>query len=436
MITFIKIRVILKDSMELEKVLNELETNGLYWRGDSVVTFEEGVANLNLCLKDSSLIQQLLPNLPSEVREQIKYPSIKEIAASTQLPFKVKDGKLTATYSGSTTEEAVSPLVNLANGIQYPDVHITRRSGAYILILNGKAIYATESLIDYCPLAETLFTRHGYGGASTFQEKLLKELNEQAIGEFRMFSGQRDLRECEAKVPFGSSEVMMDAFKNGYFECAVQVCDGVGTVVTLDSESSQGVGAVMTGTFYTTPIEGLIEGCYQENVLPVFPETADIDQIAGVKAALRLGKKKIAVTTASDYNRNLDKIGELERGDIEIYRFALCSTGIDEETARAIAEHSDIAWSCASKYAKEVIEPRSLLQIGLKIPVYVMTQRGWDIVRNRVLAIDPTIEKDLENLTLDQGERYFIAHKGPDQLIVRPTSEIKYDLVDTPRPLV
>jgi len=101
-----------------------------------------------------------------------------------------------------------------------------------------------------------------------------------------------------------------------------------------------------------------------------------------------------------------------------------------------LAAASDIAWSCASKYAKEVIEPRSLLQIGLKIPVYVMTQRGWDIVKNRVLEIDPSIQGDLEKLTIGQGERYFIAHKRPNKLVVKPTSEIRYNLVDSPRPLV
>jgi len=419
--------------MKLERVIDEIEKTGSYWRDDSCILYKDGVAELFLKLKDFSLIDRLLPNLPSDTREKIKYLDIKKIVDSLNFFVRVEGHKIDVSNSGSSMREAVSPLVDFANSIQYPDVHITRRAGSYILILNGKAVYATESLIEYCPLAEMIFTRQGTIDKSILQQKLLEELNQQAIGEFQMFSEKRALRECEAKVPFGSSEMTMDAMKKGYLECTVQVCDGVGTVITFNPESSQGVGAVMTGTFYTTPIDGLIERCYKEGVFPVFPETANIDQLTGVRAALRLGKKKIAVTTAADYNRDLAEIAELEKDDIEIYKFALCSTGIDKQTAEIMANYSDITWSCASKYAREIIAPKSLVQIGLKIPVYVMTERGWDIAKNRLLAIDPDIKPELDQLPKE--ERYFIAHsKG--KLIARPASEIKKDLVHSPRPLV
>jgi putative methanogenesis marker protein 8 len=422
--------------MRLELVISEMERVGEYWRGDSSVKFGDGIAELELMIKDHSLIGQLFSNIPPEINDQIKYSTPQEILNSTKLPSKVEGNKIKITNYGTSLREAVSPLVDFANSIQYPDVHITRRAGSYILILNGEAVHITKSVIEYCPLAKKIFIRDTCKDCRTPEEKLLKEMNEQAIKEFKMFSGERHLSECEVKVAFGASETTMDAMRKGYIDCMVQVCDGVGTVITSSPESTQGVGAVMTGTFYTTPIERLIERCYEEDVFPVFPETANIDQRIGVEAAIRLGKKKIAVSTAADYNRSLAEIAKLEKDDVEIYKFALCSTGIDEKTARIMAEYSDIAWSCASKYAREIIAPKSLIQIGTKIPAYVMTQRGWNIAKNRLLTIDPNIRYELEKITLGQGERYFIAHEGSNKLIVRPMSELNPDKIDSPRPLV
>ncbi len=418
--------------MELERVLREIQATGSYWRGDSTINWDGHLATLSFALKDSSIVSKLLPNLPEDIKNRIKYPKNWEALHLTNLPAWATLNRITASNPGADAKEAIAPLVEYANSIVYPDVHITRRAGAYILVLDGKAVYATESVIDYCPLAKMLFTRHSYGKDMPFKEKLIKEMNEQAIGEFKMFSGQRSLRECEAKVPFGSSEISMDAMRKGLYEALVQVCDGVGTVITFDPEHSQGVGAVMTGTFYTTPIDELVKKCHQENVFPVFPETGEIDQLTGVKAAIRLGKKNIAVSTAVGFNRNLGDIAALETDDIKIYRFALCSTGIDEETAQAMAKYADIAWSCASKPAREIIAPKALIQIGLKIPVYVMTERGWDITKNRLETIDP----ELASQDIPLGKGYIIAHDGKQKLRLIHSSQVREGLVDSPRPLV
>ena len=49
-----------------------------------------------------------------------------------------------------------------------------------------------------------------------------------------------------------------------------------------------------------------------------------------------------------------------------------------------INNFSAVVWSCASKYVKEEIEPSAIAQVGVKIPVHIMTKQGWDIVSNHL----------------------------------------------------
>ena len=76
--------------MNLERVLNEIKIEGVYLRGDSKVSFENDIAKLSLNLKDSSLIQDLIPNLPWEFKNQINYPNFTKISELTKLPIQKK----------------------------------------------------------------------------------------------------------------------------------------------------------------------------------------------------------------------------------------------------------------------------------------------------------------------------------------------------------
>ena len=307
------------------------------------------------------------------------------------------------------------------------------------MIIDGKAVYSIDPLIEYCPLASDIFTRDKCGKCLPLKERILEEVNEQAIGEYKMFSPERHLKECESAVLFGSSEMTMDAMKKGLVDCSVQVCDGIGTVIARSPEAVQGIGAVMTGTFYTSPIRKLIEKCYEKDIFPVFPETADIDQKRGVNFAVRLGHKNIVVTTAAYDNIKLPEISRLEeKNNLNIIRLALCATGIDEYTAEVMRDYSDISWTCASRYARDIISKKALLQIGLKIPVYVMTKRGLEFVKPRLLNIDPEIEDRLDSIYKQnkQKEKQVIFHDKWGGLGIMPISEIDWERMDSPRPLI
>ena len=83
----------------------------------------------------------------------------------------------------------------------------------------------------------------------------------------------------------------------------------------------------------------------------------------------------------------MEKLKELEKDDITIYKFGLCSTGINESTALTMLKNADIIWSCASKYIKEYIEPNAIAQVGIRIPVHIMTEKGWQLVKNHLEII-------------------------------------------------
>lgn len=58
--------------------------------------------------------------------------------------------------------------------------------------------------------------------------------------------------------------------------------------------------------------------------------------------------------------------------------------------------NADIVWSCASKYVKEYIAPNAIAQVGIKIPVYIMTEEGLRLVLNHLQKLDKSLsETDL-----------------------------------------
>ena len=185
-------------------------------------------------------------------------------------------------------------------------------------------------------------------------------------------------------------------------DASVIVSNNLGTIITTNEFNTQGAVKRMTGLFHTSPNEDIINTAYRENIIPVFPYTASIDQLEGVKKAISLGYKRIAVSVAAADNYLHEKLAELEKAyDVKIYKFGLCSTGIDYDTANIMKEYADVVWSCASKYVKELIEPSAIAQVGIKIPVHVMTKQGWEIIKNHLQNMDNRV--DLENIVTDNA---------------------------------
>ena len=283
------------------------------------------------------------------------------------------------------------------------EMHITRMFGSYIIIKkeNGKlsAVKATPIPIKYCPLMAKLLEEVGGDLAVDLlktlrtenvetQTSMMCRLINEVVIDGGYFDTNRPLNSCEANVLFGASETMSSAFKNNLIDAAVIVSNNLGTIITTNESNTQGAVKRMTGLFYTSPSKELIRTAKEANIIPVYPFTADIDQLEGVKKAISLGYRRIAVSVAANDNYLHRELKKLETDDIKIYKFGLCSTGISEETAIAMRDNADVVWSCASKQVIEYIEPNAIARVGIKIPVHIMTEAGWIIVKNHLCNMD------------------------------------------------
>lgn len=309
-------------------------------------------------------------------------------------------------------------LEGIRNYYSNKGVHITRMFGSYVLLKNDdnnklKAIKATPIPIKYCPLMIKLLKEVSGETAEKLinslecsnnknQSELMCELINQVVIKGGYFDTNRPLNSCEANVLFGASETISSAFKSGLLDAAVIVSNNLGTIITTNDTNTQGAVKRMTGLFYTSPSEEITKEADRVGIIQVFPYTATIDQLAGVKEAIRRGYKKIAVTLAAQDNELLEQLKDLENNDVTIYKFGLCSTGINKNTALLMKDNADIVWSCASKYVNEYIEPNAIAQVGVKIPVHIMTKNGWNLVRNHLQFMSRLV--DLENVQLCSGD--------------------------------
>lgn len=365
------------------------------------------------------------------------------------LDKKIEEGKLKLYFQGAS--RGISNLVDLLNQsvrdyYSKKELHITRMFGSYILLQNKegelKAVKATPVPIKYCPLMVKLLKEVGGTSADTLletlktedeelQTKMMCNLINEIVIQGGYFDTNRPLNSCEANVLFGASETISSAFKGNLIDAAVIVSNNLGTIITTNDSNTQGAVKRMTGLFYTSPSEKLVTTAVTSKIIPVFPYTAKIDQVAGVKEAIKRGYKRIAVSVAASDNYLLKELKELETDGVILYKFGLCSTGIDEKTALIMKENADVVWSCASKYVKQMIEPVALAQVGIKIPVHVMTEKGWKIVKNHLSYMDFE-DPDLE---INNGEDKPVILNEKGKMKVLTKKEI-HNCTDCPHPCV
>ncbi len=258
------------------------------------------------------------------------------------------------------------------------DLHITRMCCALTAVSNGEVIKVREPLLKYCPLSSSL-----YGFKDCDQRERIAKAVKDKISEFGHFTKKRELYRQNIAIPYGTSEMMMYALKKKGIEATVTVCDGAGTVIAHEPGLVQGIGARMNGVFYTSPINEIIHVIRERQGHIVFPKTAKIDQIAGLRKAVKLGFKNIAVTVNGFVGEDLSEIKKIEKeSNTSITTLVVCTSGISEERAREIKEYADLAWSCASLHMRELVGKEAIIQIATKIPVFVLTRKGINFMAN------------------------------------------------------
>lgn len=261
--------------------------------------------------------------------------------------------------------------------------HVMEALGrARVVIEDGKVVEIGEPRVKYCPLFKDL------KDIDEFDDASIRENIEYRIRDFGMCCENRKIR-MGYLVKFGISEIMSMGLIKGILDSVVLASDGCGTVVLEDPEIVQGMGGRISGIVETCPIPAVVDGIGRERILD--PETARIDQRAGVAKAVAMGCKKIAVTLT------IPEDAEFIRrtyGD-KVILFAVHTTGISREDAEMLFDSCDIITACASKHLRDLAEERTVIQAGTKVPVYGVTEIGKKLMHMKLEELGKTESKGL-----------------------------------------
>jgi putative methanogenesis marker protein 8 len=228
-------------------------------------------------------------------------------------------------------------------------------------------------MIEYCPLHEAIYaTKH-------IDVEAVKKSVEMKMAGFGFCCGNRTF-DAEPLVPYGASEMMQFWLDNGLIECAVVVCEGAGTVIAKSGKLVQAIGARLTGIIRTSPIQEIIEHIEAEDGVVLDKTSAKIDQVKGVRQAFNLGFKRVAVSVAGFQAKAISEIRKFEaETKTDVLIFSVCNTCVGNDAVEHIAK-ADVACASASKILRNEIGSKALMQLGMTIPVYVLTEKGKKLV--------------------------------------------------------
>jgi putative methanogenesis marker protein 8 len=262
--------------------------------------------------------------------------------------------------------------------------HVTEALGkARVVIVDGKVTEVGEPLVRYCPL----FKKHR--GIEEFNEVSIRENMEFRIGRFGMCTESRETR-MKDFLSFGISEILSLAISKKALDAAVIAADGCGTCVLDDPEIIQGMGGRISGICETSPIKKVIGDIGHERVLD--PDTAEIDQFAGVAKAFAMRYSRVGVTVAS-----ADEAAAIRDafGSGAVI-FAVHTTGVSDKDAETMFRVCDVITACASAPLRRLAATRALVKAGTKVPVYGATEAGKEMIMMKLsdLGKEPSGEDD------------------------------------------
>lgn len=245
--------------------------------------------------------------------------------------------------------------------------------GARVQISEKSIEVLTEPLVEYCPLHEALY------GTKKIDAEAVRKSVEMKISSFGFCCGNRAFK-AESVVAYGASEMIRAWLENGLVDCSVVVCEGAGTVITANGRLVQGIGARLTGIIRTSPIHKVIERIKADGGTVLDKATARISQLEGVKLAFNLGFRHVAVSVAGFQAKDISEIRDLASdADLDVLIFSICNTCVDNTDVEHIAK-ADVVCASASKMVRREIGSKALLQLGVTIPVYALTEKGKRLV--------------------------------------------------------
>jgi len=245
--------------------------------------------------------------------------------------------------------------------------------GARVRISGKGVAVLTEPTVEYCPLHEVLY------GTKKIDDEAVRKSVEMKIAGFGFCCGNRNF-DAEPIVAYGASEMMRAWLEKGLVDCAVVVCEGAGTVITSNGGLVQSIGARLTGIIKTSPIKEIIERVEADGGVVLDKASARIGQVEGVKRAFDLGFKRVAVSVAGFQAKAISEIRAFEASaEADVLVFSVCNTCVDDADVKHIAK-ADIVCASASKMLRTEIGKKAILQLGVTIPVYALTDKGKRLV--------------------------------------------------------
>ncbi len=256
------------------------------------------------------------------------------------------------------------------------DEHIIEGLGkARVVVRDGKVVEVGDPKLGYCPI----FDKHR--GIKKIDRDVIARNIQFRIDDFGMCTPKRVLT-MKDFLSFGISEIICTAIRQKKVDAMVLVCEGCGTLIVTDPEMVQGIGGRVSGLVSTTPIPELIDRVGHENVLD--PATARIDQAEGVKKAIGMGFKNIAVSIINGSMAKAMKEIEAKHPEVNVYTFVVHATGITETEADLVFENADVSTGCASKYIRQRGTRDGIYRVGDSIPIFGLTPRGRELIEERI----------------------------------------------------
>jgi putative methanogenesis marker protein 8 len=280
-------------------------------------------------------------------------------------------------------------------------VHEIYCCGSRVRISEEGTRVLTEPFVRSCPLHQALY------GPKKIDTQAVKKSVQKKIARFGFCCRSRSFS-SDPTVAYGASEMMSAWLEKSLIDCAVVVCEGTGTVITSNSKLVQGIGARLTGIIKTSPIRETIERIEDSGGVVLDKSRARIDQAEGVKRAFSTGFKHVAVSITGFQAKAISEIRNFENTDeADALIFSVCNTRVTKGNVKHIAK-ADVVCASASTILRKEINSNALLQLGVTIPVYTLTQKGKDLV----LAYLSILKDKLVTFRTSQLP-YDVSDKGP-----------------------
>jgi len=261
------------------------------------------------------------------------------------------------------------------------DRHVIETLGKVkVVIENGEIVEVGSSEMKYCPMF------HAMHGVEELNEEFIRKNINFRIADFGMCTPKRVV-EMDDAVTVGISEILKTNMENGNIDCVVGACDGAGTLLMTNPRVVQGVGGRVSGLVSTTPISEVIEKLEDKGSVVLNPETAELNQLEGLKLALKKGYKNIAITILP--SPMVEEIRNYPVGDdVNVYIFVAHTTGVKCDEVKMLFENADIVTACASKAISDYTDEHKPYYYGVKVPIFCASEEGRRLLDIRLEKIN------------------------------------------------